>query len=115
MRRLFAEKKLTPEQSLIMAETRPREEFYDLAADPYELHNLAASKEHAAALAAHRAALEDWIVRTDDQGRTPEPEEVYRNFIADERPEGGKNTVSADFTRNAELMLRWTKEKPMER
>ena len=114
MRRLFAEKKLTPEQSLIMAETRPRVEFYDLAADPHELKNLAESKEHAAALAAHRAALEDWIVRTDDKGRTPEPEEVYRNYITDERPEGGKNIASEVFESNAVLMLRWAKEKPME-
>ena len=114
MRRLFAEKKLTPEQSLIMAETRPREEFYDLAADPHELRNLAADPARAAALAEYRAALEDWMRRTDDQGRTPEREEVYRNYIADDRPEGGKNGSDEVFQNNTALMLRWATEKPME-
>ena len=38
MRRLLAEQELTPEQARIMAETRPREELYDLQSDPHELH-----------------------------------------------------------------------------
>lgn len=114
MRRLHAEKKLTPEQSLIMAETRPREELYDLQADPHELRNLAADPAHAATLARHRTALNDWLTRTDDKGRTPEPEEVYLNYITDERPEGGKNQANETFRQNTELMRRWAKEKPME-
>ena len=114
MRRLHAEKKLTPEQSLIMAETRPREEFYDVLADPHELRNLAADPAHADALAKHRAALDDWMQRTDDQGRDPEPDEVYSNYINDERPEGGKSAANEVFQNNAALMRRWTKEKPME-
>ena len=38
MRRLHAEQELTPEQARIMAETRPREELYDLQSDPHELY-----------------------------------------------------------------------------
>ena len=114
MRRLHAEKKLTPEQSLIMAETRPPEEFYDLTADPHELRNLAADPAHAAPLAKHRAALEDWMHRTDDKGRDAESDEVYSNYISDERPEGGKNTDTEVFLKNAMLMRRWAKEKPMQ-
>lgn len=115
MRSLYAEKKLTPEQSLIMAETRPREELYDLAADPHELKNLAADPARAATLAKMRAALDDWITRTDDKGRTPEPEEVYLNYIHDERPEGGRGNRNETFERNVRLMLRWATEKPMEK
>ncbi len=114
MRRLHAEKKLTPAQALIMADTRPREELYDLQSDPHELRNLAADPAHAAALARHRAALNDWITRTDDKGRAPEPEEIYLNYIADERPEGGRNQANDVFRQNTELMRRWAKEKPME-
>jgi arylsulfatase A-like enzyme len=114
MRSLYAEKKLTPEQALIMAETRPREELYDLAADPHELKNLAADPARAATLAKMRAALDDWITRTDDKGRTPEPEAVYLNYIRDERPEGGRGNRNETFERNVQLMLRWATEKPME-
>ncbi len=114
MRRLHAEKKLTPEQALIMADTRPREELYDLKADPHELRNLAADPAHAVALAKHRAALDDWIARTDDQGRVPESEDVYLNYISDERPEGGRGNRNAVFEQNVELMRRWSKEKPMQ-
>ena len=115
MRSLHAEGKLDAAQSLIMAETRPREELYDLQADPHELRNLAADPAHAATLAEHRAALEDWIVRTEDRGRAPESEEVYLNYIGDERPEGGKSNVNATFQKNVELMRRWATEKPMDR
>lgn len=113
MRRLHAEKKLNAGQSLIMAETRPREELYDLQNDPHELRNLAADAAHAATLRELRAALDDWIARTDDKGRQAEPEEVYLNYSHDERPEGGRGNRNAVFERNIQLMLRWAKEKPM--
>jgi arylsulfatase A-like enzyme len=114
MRRLHAAGGLTPEQSLIMASTRPREELYDLQNDPHELRNLAADPAQALILAEHRRALDDWIATTDDHGRTPEREEVYLNYIYDERPEGGRGQRSSVFETNVQLMLRWTKEKPMQ-
>lgn len=114
MRRLHAEGKLNRDQSLIMAETRPREEFYDLKADPHELRNLTADPAHAGTLSKHRKALDDWMTRTDDKGRKPEPEEVYLNYIHDERPEGGRGNHNEVFEKNVELMLRWAKEKPMQ-
>jgi arylsulfatase A-like enzyme len=113
VRRLGAEGRLNRDQALILAETRPREEFYDLEADPHELRNLAGDPAHTAALARHRAALEDWIRRTDDRGRVAEPEDVYLDYVADDRPEGGRNQRNEVFQRNIELMLRWAKEKPM--
>lgn len=114
MRRLHAEGKLNRDQALIMAGTRPREELYDLQTDPFELHNLATDPAQAATLAGHRKALEDWMVRCDDKGRTPEPEEVYLNYVHDDRPEGGRGNRNEVFDKNVELMLRWSKEKPMQ-
>lgn len=115
MRRLHTEGKLTPDQAHIMAEIRPREELYDLRKDPHELHNLALDPEHADTLTEHRRQLEDWIERTNDQGRKLEPEEVYLNYARRDRPAGAaQSTQSQVFDRNVELMLRWSREKPMQ-
>jgi len=46
---------------------RPREELYDLRADPYELRNLAGDPQHAARLAEMRAQLEAWMKEQGDQ------------------------------------------------
>ncbi len=46
--------------------------LYDLKADPYELHNLADSADHAQPLAELRGALDEWMETTDDKGQTPE-------------------------------------------
>jgi arylsulfatase A-like enzyme len=72
MRQLFAEGKLNAVQAKFMASTRPVEELYDLQTDPFEFSNLASSPKHKEVLARLRAALEQWIVDTNDQGRTPE-------------------------------------------
>lgn len=114
MRRLFAEGKLNRDQALIMAESRPREEFYNLESDPYELRNLAGDPAQAALLLEHRRALEDWMTRTDDRGRAAEPEEVYLDYIGQNRPEGGQGNRNPVFQQNVELMRRWAVEKPME-
>jgi arylsulfatase A-like enzyme len=67
---------LNPHADRLMQPTRPREELYDLDADPYELENLVGVPEHHETLVRLRQALEDWIERVDDQGRFPEPPEV---------------------------------------
>lgn len=46
--------------------TRPAEELYDLAADPFEQHNLAADVAQAQRLARMRAALDAWMARASD-------------------------------------------------
>ncbi|WDQ15306.1 sulfatase family protein [Rhodopirellula sp. P2] len=58
--------------SLMMAETRPEEELYDLKADPFEMNNLAASPDHDETLKQLRGAVDDWIQRTGDQGGVDE-------------------------------------------
>ena len=114
MRSLHAAGRLTAEQALIMAPTRPREELYDLQNDLHELRNLAADPAQALVLAEHRRALDEWISTTDDHGRAPEPEAVYLNYVYDERPEGGRAPRNPVFETNVQLMLRWTRERPMQ-
>jgi N-sulfoglucosamine sulfohydrolase len=82
-RRLAFEGKLTPTQSLFMARAKPKEELYDTQADPHEVKNLAGSKQHAAALAEMRAALDQWIKDTKDLGEVPEKELIKRGVVKD--------------------------------
>lgn len=58
--------------SLLMAETRPAEELYDLKTDPWEMNNIANDPIHADQLAALRKAVDEWIVETNDQGAIDE-------------------------------------------
>jgi N-sulfoglucosamine sulfohydrolase len=48
--------------------TRPAEELYDLAADPWELKNLAAEAAHADTLKKLRADLDAWMAGQGDEG-----------------------------------------------
>jgi uncharacterized sulfatase len=56
----------------------PPEELYDLAADPHEIHNLAADPSQAEPLQRLRAAVDQWIAQTYDQGAQLEPEALAK-------------------------------------
>jgi arylsulfatase A-like enzyme len=105
MRRLHGQGKLTPEQALIMRETRPAEELYDLRNDPYELKNLAGDPAHQDVLKELRRELDEWITRTDDHGRTPEPAAMYDSDMAVYVARD-----NAAVKRNIELMKKWAAE-----
>jgi len=90
MRRLNAEGKLTGPQKLFFRETKPVEELYDTVADPHEINNLAESPQHKETLQRLRAALEQWMKKTNDLGLIPEAELNERM-----RP-GGKWSVTAE-------------------
>ena len=102
MRRLHAEGKLAPEQALIMRATRPAEELYDLRDDPHELKNLVDDASHQDVLKELRRELDDWINRTGDHGRNPEPAAMYDSDMADYTGRG--NPV---VQRNIEQMKKW--------
>ena len=53
------------------------DELYDLAADPWELRNVAGDPAHGAVLAEMRLRLADWSIRTEDSPPVPLPEERY--------------------------------------
>ena len=81
MRTLLAEGKLIGPPADLM-KPFPDEQLYDTSSDPYEIKNLAESKEeeHQKALIRMRAALETWIVETGDRGEIPEPREIVAPF-----------------------------------
>jgi arylsulfatase A-like enzyme len=93
-------------QRLLFAPTRPAEELYDLAADPWEIRNLAGAPEHAAELGRMRARLDRWVEHTDDQGRRPEPESRYDSDMAVYL--GRKSNPEVE--RNIALMKQWARE-----
>jgi arylsulfatase A-like enzyme len=74
MKELYGQGKLTTEQALFCAPTKPPEELYDIQADPDELHNLASSSMHQKTIKKFRRILEKWIKETDDKGQYPEKE-----------------------------------------
>ncbi|QDU26462.1 Choline-sulfatase [Anatilimnocola aggregata] len=51
---------------------KPGEEFYQLAGDPFEVHNRIAEPQHAARIAKLKAALRAEILKTRDTGFIPE-------------------------------------------
>lgn len=82
-RRLAFEGKLNPVQMQWFARTKPKEELYDLEADPYEVKNLAGSAEHRVLREEMRAALDKWVVDTKDLGAVPEKELIRRGLVKD--------------------------------
>jgi hypothetical protein len=112
MRRLYAEGKLTLDQSRIMADTRPRIEFYDTLKDPFELHNLASDPVHRARLSVMDTALSDWQRATGDLADT-ESLEVYRLEVEAKHLEAGNHSENEQYKANVDLMLRWHHERPL--
>ncbi len=111
MRRCAAEGLLNPQQAMIMAETRPVEELYDLESDPEEFNNLASNPTHTSQLQKMRAALIEWQKRTHDPCQ-PEPENIYLTEMNAVYTAGGKQTEPQQFRDNVNLMLKWLKERP---
>jgi N-sulfoglucosamine sulfohydrolase len=81
MKELHAAGKLNAVQELWMAPRKPPVEFYDTQADPFEVRNLAGSKQHAALIAKMSKRLDDWMVETKDRGGIPEPKEELDQWI----------------------------------
>jgi hypothetical protein len=75
--------KLNAVQSAFFARTKPREELYDLEADPHETKNIAGLPEYRPILMEHRAALDAWIEETGDLGGVPERELIERGLVED--------------------------------
>jgi N-sulfoglucosamine sulfohydrolase len=85
--RLQAERKLVGPPALWMRTHRPTEELYDTSADPYQIHDLSADPAHAATLARMRRAVNDWAMRTSDQGLVNEAEMIQRMWPGGIQPE----------------------------
>ncbi len=77
MRDYHAAGRLDDTQSLIMRQTRPPEELYDVEADEHEVRNLADDPAYAANLIELRQRLDTWMEETGDKGRSPESSQMY--------------------------------------
>lgn len=81
LKRLREEGQLTPYQEDHWFGIRPKEELYDLAADPHQIDNLASNPDFVEELKRHREILDQWIVRTGDKGEQPEtPESLLPTY-----------------------------------
>lgn len=111
MREWHAAGKLNAAQALIMAQTRPLEELYDLENDPEELHNLSQDAAHSQTLSDLRSKLVGWQKLAGDH-RGVESPEVYDAEAGADHLEGGKGNRTPQYHKNLELMKRWYTEKP---
>jgi len=68
LKQLKTENKLSKDQLLFTASTKPVDELYDIVKDPYELNNLATNSKYKKILAKMKDILERCIVETKDQG-----------------------------------------------
>jgi N-sulfoglucosamine sulfohydrolase len=72
--RLAADGQLNAAQLTYAGASKPLEELYDTAADPHQVHNLAASPEHREVLERMRQRHRQWVLETRDLGFLPEAE-----------------------------------------
>jgi arylsulfatase A-like enzyme len=100
--------KLNKHQMLQMADSRPKEELYDMQNDPWELKNLAGDPYYSDMLERMRGNLHEWIETTGDLGAQPEGKmydsdmAVYLNTIKRRHPD------RADIIqRNIDQMKAW--------
>ncbi len=110
LRSLHGENKLDPLQDrLLFAPTRPKEELYDLQADPEETRNLAGDSAYREPLENLRGRLERWIETTGDQGRQPESPAMYDSDMK-VYVESKPARQDAILLENIKLMKRWEAE-----
>ncbi|EMI46889.1 sulfatase [Rhodopirellula sp. SWK7] len=99
--------------SPFMATTRPKEELYDLKADPFEMHNLADSPEYAERLNELRNAVDSWVEETGDKGRIDESETVDMEALMAEKRKWYARTMEKrglDPDTSDEEYLKWWEE-----
>ncbi|MBG85449.1 MAG: sulfatase [Verrucomicrobiales bacterium] len=69
--------KLNDTQKLVTRQLRPKEELYDVSADPYEINNLAGNPKYARQLKEMRRRLNQWMKKTGDKGRKAESATMF--------------------------------------
>ena len=110
LRVLYDSGKLNAVQSLHLAETRPKEELYDLSSDPFEINNLASNPRYADRIKEFRATLKSWEVSTNDLGQTPESEAMYdsdMNAYLSPRMRKRKPDYVVEVEKNIAMMKEW--------
>ena len=93
MKQLHKENKLDSIQGRFMSMERPAEELYNLKEDPFELNNLAENKMYTETLEKHASILDQWIIKTNDQGQYPENEADLKLMLGI----WGKNAINPEY------------------
>lgn len=93
MHQLHNDKKLNSTQDIFMSDERPEEELYHLSSDPFELNNLAKDTKYDNVVKEYSNILDDWIIKTDDQGQYPENEENLKLMLGI----WGKHAINPEY------------------
>lgn len=100
-------------EQLVMAKTRPVEEFYDLSVDPFEINNLAGNEEYSSHLEELREILSFWIEESGDKGMVPESVESYDSsmeaYLSGFRRRNDLERIESIET-NIAIMKKWAAE-----
>jgi len=88
-------------QSLWLADTKPKEELYDLENDPHEINNLAEKPDYFQIKKRLKTALEQWISDNEDPLSLPETELIKKLWPPNgTQPQTGK----VSFEKKDELL-----------
>lgn len=87
LRRLHAAGALHGDAAAFMQYPKPAEELYDLASDPWCVHNVADDPANAGTLARMRGQLAELLDRVGDKGATPERELIEQGLVEDQLTE----------------------------
>lgn len=109
-----AEKLNSLQERVLFAEERPYEELYNLRLDQFQYVNLASDKNMQKVLEEMRSILNEWEIRTNDQGKNIESREVYEKEMAPSLKSVAQNPRLPErekvLRRNMALMIKWAAE-----
>jgi arylsulfatase A-like enzyme len=90
-------------EKLLFSPTRPAEELYEWASDPWQINNLASNPTYLGVLEQLRVRLDRWIVESGDRG--PESESMYDSDMVEYLGKG-----NPEVQNNIAIMKQWAKE-----
>ena len=99
--------------TLFMQKTRPKEELYDLNADPHEMNNVAEDPAYAKALVELRGAVDQWIAESGDLGAVDESKTVDIDALMKEKRQWYEKTMKKrglDPDLSDRAYLKWWKK-----
>lgn len=84
LRRLYKTNELDTLTGWLMEKTKPVEELYDIAKDPFQINNLSGSSQHKTKMEELKNELFNWMINTRDLSLVPEP--LMRKLSGDRTP-----------------------------